>query len=72
MKKLLVLVGIGIGFVVGSRAGKAPYARLTRTWREVTGRPEVKQVVDAVADKVEDLTDTVGAKVSSAASSVTE
>jgi tryptophan synthase beta subunit len=72
MKKLLIIVGVGVAFVVGSRAGKVPYDRLKRNWRAVTGRSEVKQVVDAVSDKVGDLADTVGAKVSSGTSSLAE
>lgn len=51
MKKLLLLVGVSVGFVVGSRAGKAPYQRLRNTLREVAGRPEVKQAVDAASEK---------------------
>jgi hypothetical protein len=66
MKKLLLLAGVAVGFVVGSRAGKAPYERLRGTLREVAGRPEVQQAVDAASAKVDDITDKVGARVSEA------
>lgn len=77
MKKLLLLLGIGVGFVAGSRAGKAPYEKLMNTLRGVTGRPEVENVVatvsqkvDDVTDKVNDATDKVGAKVGDATDKV--
>jgi tRNA A37 threonylcarbamoyladenosine dehydratase len=57
MKKLLLLVGIGLGFIAGSKAGRAPYERLEEKIRQVSGRPEVKQVVDAASDTVEAVTD---------------
>jgi hypothetical protein len=66
MKKLLLLVGVGVGFILGSRAGKEPYQRLENTLRELSGRPEVKQAVDAASEKMEDLADKAGAKVSDA------
>jgi hypothetical protein len=58
MKKLWLLVGAAIGFVLGSRAGRAPYERLESKAREVAGRPDVKHAVDAASEKVSDLTDT--------------
>jgi hypothetical protein len=63
MKKLLVLLGIGVGFIAGSRVGKAPYEKLTNALRGVTGRPEVGNVVDTVSQKVDEATDKVAAKV---------
>jgi hypothetical protein len=72
MKKLLLLVGVGIGFIIGSRAGKEPYQRLENTLRELAGRPEVKQAVEATSDKLGDVADKAGAKVSEAASSLQE
>jgi hypothetical protein len=59
MNKLWLLVGAAIGFVLGSRAGRAPYERLESKAREVAGRPDVKHAVDAASDKASDLTDTV-------------
>jgi hypothetical protein len=42
MKRLWFLVGAGIGFVLGSRAGPGPYERLEAKVRSVTSRPEVE------------------------------
>jgi hypothetical protein len=53
MKKLLVLLGVGVGIVVGSRLGRAPYEKLRGTVRGAAGSPEVAKAVDAVSDKVD-------------------
>jgi hypothetical protein len=63
MKKLLILLGIGVGIVAGSRLGRGPYEKLRGTARDVAGRPEVTKVVDAMSDKVDDVTDKVATKV---------
>jgi len=49
MKKLLVFVGtgIGIGYLLGSRAGRDPYERLEGGVRNFAGRPEVHDRLDA-------------------------
>ena len=57
MKKLSLLMGVAVGFVLGSRAGHAPYERLEAQIRQLAGRPEVKGAVDAAFDKATDLTD---------------
>jgi hypothetical protein len=64
MKKLLVLLGVGV--VVGSRLGRAPYEKLRGTVRGAAGSPEVAKAVDAVSDKVDDVTDTLATKVDEA------
>jgi hypothetical protein len=57
MKKLLLLVGVAAGFVLGSKQGRKPYERLEAQVRQLAGRPEVKQAVNAVSDKATDLID---------------
>jgi hypothetical protein len=63
MKKLLLLVGFVIGFVVGSKQGHEPYERLEAQVRQLAGRPEVKEAVDAVSDRATDLTGSVSGAV---------
>ncbi len=50
MKRVLLLVGMGIGFVLGSKAGRAPYERLERTARELMRRPQVRTSLQSVSD----------------------
>jgi hypothetical protein len=57
VKKLLLLVGAAVGFVLGSKMGREPYERLEAQVRQLAGRPEVKGAVEAVSDEAADLTD---------------
>jgi hypothetical protein len=69
MKKLVFMLGIGIGFMLGSRAGRGPYEGLEEKVRSLRERPEVDdamqrakkiasdqatEVVDKVSDKVDE------------------
>jgi hypothetical protein len=63
MKKLLLLVGAVVGFVLGSKMGREPYERLAAEIRKLTGRPEVEGAVAAVSDRASDLTDTMAGVV---------
>ena len=47
MKKLLLLMGAGIGFVLGSRAGRKPYEQVEREVRKFLERPEVHDRIGA-------------------------
>ncbi len=62
MKKLWFLAGIGIGFVLGSRAGLAPYERLRQNAQDLSARPEVKDTVASVTGSVTQVKDQVVAK----------
>jgi hypothetical protein len=45
MKKLAFAFGLGIGFVLGSKAGSGPYQRLEEKVRALRQRPEVDEAV---------------------------
>jgi len=58
--KLLVLaVGIGIGFLLGSRAGRGPYEKVAAKADQVWHDPRVQQQVDRsmkfANEKIEDV-----------------
>jgi hypothetical protein len=65
MRKLTFVVGAGVGFVLGSRAGKGPYEQLEARVRGVANRPDVQKTVG-------DLTSTAKDQVSSATEKVTD
>ena len=59
MKKLWFLVGLGVGFVLGSKAGPGPYKQVEAKVRSVTCRPEVRGTVDDLRGAVQDWVDAV-------------
>lgn len=63
MKRLALLVGIGIGFVMGSRAGRGAYDQIEAKFRELTGKPAVRDVVDQVSGAVKEQTSAAKDKV---------
>ena len=69
MKKLSFLLGLGVGFLVGSRAGSGPYQQLEEKVRFVARRPEVRDVVDktkeAAHNQAAEAVDNVADKLSS-------
>jgi hypothetical protein len=64
MKKLVLLVGIALGFVLGSRQGREPYERLESKVRQLAARPEVRQAVGTVSDQASDLVDSAAGAIS--------
>ena len=66
MKKFIFLAGLGIGFVIGSRAGRGPYESLERTARQVADDPEVQrraaQAKDTASRVAQDTAETVKEK----------
>jgi hypothetical protein len=66
MRKISFLVGAGIGFVVGSRAGRGPYEQLEANVRKVLRRPEVEKAVDQVKEAAGDAADSAAQKVTAA------
>lgn len=46
MKKLAFLIGVGIGFLLGSKTGTGPYEQLETKVRSITNRPDVRDAVE--------------------------
>jgi hypothetical protein len=51
MKRALFLSGLGVGYVLGARAGRERYEQLARVGRGVQERPEFQQVTALLAAK---------------------
>lgn len=70
MGKLSLIVGIGIGYVIGTAAGREQYQKIKSAVTDLVNRPQVQKVVrkadDFVAEKAPGLHD-VGAAVADAA-----
>lgn len=61
--KILFVVGLGTGYVLGARAGRERYEQIRRAALNVWNQPQVQQGVDTVKDfaktRVGDLSSTV-------------
>jgi hypothetical protein len=44
----MFVVGAGVGYVLGTRAGREKYNAMTAQAREFLGKPQVKEATDAV------------------------
>jgi hypothetical protein len=74
MKKLSFLLGLGIGFLIGSKAGSGPYEQLETKVRSVRNRPEVQDVVEnakvAASEQIQEAAYKVNTKLPSSTESV--
>lgn len=52
--RLLLAVGIGVGYVLGSRAGRQSYESLARCAQDLWGDPRVRARVSEVEDSVKE------------------
>lgn len=48
--KLTLLVGLGVGYVLGAKAGRRRYEQIKASVNNFLGQPWVKQSVDTVQD----------------------
>lgn len=53
-KKLILAAGVGVGFVLGSRAGRKQYNALATRTREMWNSPQVQRVIGAVTGSIKD------------------
>jgi hypothetical protein len=63
MGKVSFLLGAGVGFILGSRAGRGPYRHLESTVRDVTHRPDVQDKLGQVKDTAKNQAGAVAQKV---------
>ena len=71
MKKLVLLAAAGVGYVLGSKAGRERYEQIMGTFNKVKDDPRVQektqQAVDFAAEKAPVVTDAVKEKVTETA-----
>ena len=54
MGKATFLLGAGLGFILGSRAGRGPYQQIESKVREITHRPQVQDRLHQLQDAAQD------------------
>jgi hypothetical protein len=52
MGKLSLALGLGVGYVLGTRAGRAQYEQIQQAAARLTARPEVQDAVGKVRDSL--------------------
>lgn len=76
MKKLTLLIGIAIGYVLGSRAGRERFEQIRSGARKVAGNPTVQSAAskaqETVAAQAPVVAEAVKEKAASAASAVAD
>ncbi len=68
--KILFVAGLGLGYLLGTRAGREKYDQLKATAQKVWNDPRVQKQVDAVEDFVKDKAPDVAEFVSDNAKSL--
>lgn len=63
MKKWILLFGIVVGFVLGSKAGREPYNQIEGKVRQVGARPEVQRAIKAVTRRAQEQASDMASKV---------
>ena len=72
MKKLLFLVAIGAGYVLGARAGRQRYEQIKQTFVKVKDDPRVQSAAHTAADTARQQAPVVKDKITAAASTAAE
>jgi len=49
------LLGVAIGYVLGTRAGREGYDQIMRTYQKVAGHPTVQQALDTARTKATEV-----------------
>jgi hypothetical protein len=74
--KILLVVGLGVGYVLGTRAGREKYdelvAKVQKVWNDPRVQKQANNVGDFVKDKAPDVADFVVTNVKKATNRRTE
>lgn len=65
MRKLSFLLGFGVGYVLGSKAGRQRYEQLLRSWRQVRDNPAVQEAAGLVQARAENALGAVKSRIGS-------
>lgn len=65
MKKFSFLLGLAVGYVLGSRAGRQRYEQLLRAWRQVRDNPSVQEAAGLVQARADNVVGAVKSRIGS-------
>ncbi|MEO6956911.1 MAG: hypothetical protein ABI137_09260 [Antricoccus sp.] len=63
MRKLFLIAAIGIGYVLGAKAGRARYEQIMRTSRKLRENPQIQGVAGMINAQAENVVSTVKDKI---------
>lgn len=72
MRKLLLLAALGVGYVLGARAGRQRYEQLRQSFQKVKSDPRVQEKTQQLADLAKEQAPVVKEKVAAAAGAAKE
>ena len=72
MKKLMLLIAGGVGYVLGTKAGRERYEQIKRTATRVKDDPRVQEKAHQAADLAKEKAPVVKDKVTTAASAAAD
>lgn len=64
MKKLAFVIGVGVGFLLGSKTGSGPYQGFETKVRSLVSRPQVRDAVETTREVAGDQVTQVVSKAS--------
>ena len=70
--RITFLVGLAVGYVLGTRAGRERYEQMLKTARKVAEHPAVQQAARTTGAKATELTKVAGQKASERMPKLTE
>ncbi len=65
MRKFSFILGFGIGYVLGSKAGRQRYEQLLRSWRQVRDNPAVQEAAGLMQARAENVVGAVKSRIGS-------
>ena len=65
MRKMSFLLGAGVGYVLGTRAGQEQYTKIQAFAKKTADSPQVQQVVEKATETADKVTGMAGEKISS-------
>ena len=70
--RMAFVVGLGVGFVLGARAGRERYEQLVRVTRKAADSPAVQQAAGAIQAQAAGLVKTTKGKLADSVPKITE
>jgi len=65
MRRMAFVLGLAVGYVLGTRAGRQRYEQLLRSWRQIRDNPAVQEAAGLVQARAENAVGAVKSRIGS-------